>query len=132
MPNIQFAIKDQLLCDRLMEDVDLSAYPTRNAYLVSAIKRLLSRPSVPGNVFPENACALDQLTYVDDLFYSLPVSVIASLAKTQNRNYAQMKRHLIDIALLHYRGATKLDFATGENHKETDKDSSLIIPSRLL
>lgn len=132
MPYIQFQIKDQSLYEKLMRDVALSAYPTRAAYVLGAIERLLSRPLVPENVFPESACAIEQFIYIDELFHSLPVSVIANLAKTQNRDYAQMKRHLIDIALLHYRGAANLDLAAAENHKELDKDSSLIIPSRLL
>lgn len=127
MRPIQFQIKDRLLYDRLNEDVARSRFSTRSPYMVRLVEHLLSRP-----LLVENSSALDRLIFVDDVFYSSPVEQIASLAQTQNRNYTQMHRHLIDIALLHYRGMS-FDLATA---KQTVKDhrnnSSLIIPSRLL
>ena len=95
-PTIQFPCRKGCLRNRVKADVKRSSHPTLTKYMNGLIELVLALPYNRGSSY------IDELTYVVTMFYSLPVSQINALAQTQNRNFEQMLRHLLEISMAHY------------------------------
>jgi hypothetical protein len=92
---IQFRCNPYLV-DLLNEDVERSEFSTRVSYLNELLDFVVSRP------LEGYTSAFDQLRAREQMFCSLPQEQIAVLATSQNRNYDQMLKHLVDIGLVQY------------------------------
>jgi hypothetical protein len=94
---VQFACRNPALLNQLDEDVKCSSFATRPKYIATALETLLSldTPAIKSS-------RLDDLIGLVQLFKSLPLARIRRLAAIQNRNFDQMFRHLIDVALNYY------------------------------
>jgi hypothetical protein len=94
---VQFSCNNPILLHRLAEDVKRSSFASRPKYITALLEALLSFDAAA----IKSSC-LDDLIDLMRLFKSLPVARIQRLAVLQNRNFDQMLRHLIDVALSHY------------------------------
>ncbi len=83
--------------DRLAGDVKKSRFTTRSKYLSALLKKVLLFRTSTGT----SSC-LEELFELIELFESLPIERIRQLAPTQNRNFGQMVKHLLEIALSYY------------------------------
>ncbi len=94
---VQFACRNPALLSQLDEDVKCSSFATRPKYIATALETVLSldTPAIQSS-------RLDDLIGLVQLFKSLPLARIRRLATIQNRNFDQMFRHLIDVALSYY------------------------------
>lgn len=109
--NLQFACHDPTLPTRLAEDIRLSSFATRPKYLNALLEKLLS--------FKTGASAfscIGELFELIEMFESLPIERIRQLAPTQNRNFAQMLKHLLEIALTHYPENSHLPVSFSDVH----------------
>jgi hypothetical protein len=95
-PSIQFLCYDATLPERIERDMKLAGYTSRPKYLNALLEKVLSLPA------STNGSCTDALFNLIQLFESLPTERIRELAPTQNRNFDQMLKHLIEIALHHY------------------------------
>ena len=95
--HLQFPCHDSRLLSKLAVDIKRSQYSSRPKYLIALLEKLLSLKT--GSNLPS---CLAQLFELIELFESLPTKRIRWLASTQNRSFAQMVKHLIEIALCHY------------------------------
>jgi hypothetical protein len=93
---IQFTCRNPALLYQLDEDIKRSAFATRPKYIAALLEELLSF-----NIGITSS-RIDDLIEVIRLFKSLPLARIRRLATIQNRNFAQMIRHLIEVALSYY------------------------------
>jgi hypothetical protein len=96
-PTIQFLCYEKTLPERIERDMKLAGYTSRPKYLNALIEKVLSLLPASAN----DSC-LDALSNLIQLFESLPLERIQELAPTQNRDFEQMFKHLLEIALSHY------------------------------
>jgi hypothetical protein len=96
-PLIQFPCYDATLPERIEREMKLAGYTSRPKYLNALFEKVLSL--LPASA---NGSCLDALSNLVQLFESLPNERIRELAPTQNRNFDQMLKHLIEMALHHY------------------------------
>jgi hypothetical protein len=94
---VQFSCSNPVLLHRLAEDVKRSSFASRPKYITALLEALLSFDTAA----IKSSC-LDDLIGLMRLFKSLPLARIRRLATSQNRNFEQMFRHLIDVALSYY------------------------------
>ena len=95
--NLQFSYYDQTLPNRLADDVRRSAFSTRPKYLNALLEKVLSLP-----MRTSTSSHIGEFFAWIELFESLPTERIWQLAPTQNRNFKQMMKHLLEIALSYY------------------------------
>lgn len=96
---IQFPCPN-VLRDKLNEDTKKSQFSSRPKYLNALLEQVLTLESCADSA-PDSAC-IEELFSLIELFQSLPVERIQRLAPTQNRTFAQMLRHLVEVALSYY------------------------------
>jgi hypothetical protein len=108
-PSIQFFCYDATLPGRLEREMKLAGYTSRPKYLNALLEKMLS-------LFPAsaNGSCLDALSNLVQLFESLPIERIREMAPTQNRNFDQMFKHLLEIALAYYAENSPLANSAGE------------------
>ena len=94
---LQFSYYDSTLPDRIAEDVRRSSFTTRPKYLNALVERVLSLPKRTAS-----SSHIDEFFAWMDLFETLPTERIRQLAPIQNRNFDQMFKHLLEIALSYY------------------------------
>ena len=94
---LQFSCYDSTLPARLAEDIKQSSFSTRPRYLNALLERALSLP-----MRTPASSHIDEFFAWIALFESLPTERIWQLASTQNRNFDQMVKHLLEIALSYY------------------------------
>ena len=94
---LQFSYYDPTLLTRLADDIRRSSVATRSKYLNVLLERVLSLP-----MRTSTSSHLDEFFAWIALFESLPTERIWQLASTQNRNFDQMVKHLLEIALSYY------------------------------
>ena len=94
---LQFSYYDLTFPNRLADDVKRSSFSTRSKYLNALIERVLSLP-----MRTPVSSHIDEFFAWIALFESLPTERIWQLAPTQNRNFDQMVKHLLEIALRYY------------------------------
>jgi hypothetical protein len=94
---VQFSCSNPTVLHRLAEDVKRSSFASRPKYIAALLEALLSF-----DVAAIKSSCLDDLIAVMRLFKSLPLARIRRLSTLHNRNFDQMFRHLIDVALSHY------------------------------
>ena len=94
---LQFSYYDPTLPTRLAEDIKRSSFTTRPKYLNALIEKVLSLP-----VRTSTSSHIDEFFARIELFDALPTERIWQLAPTQNRNFDQMIKHLLEIALSYY------------------------------
>ena len=94
---LQFSSHDSTLPDRLADDIKQSSFSTRSKYLNVLLEKVLSLP-----MRELTSSHIDELFSWIALFESLPTERIWQLASTQNRNFDQMIRHLLEVALSYY------------------------------
>jgi hypothetical protein len=94
---VQFVCPHPALLYQLDEDVKRSSFISRSKYISAVLEIVLSLelPAITSS-------RVDDLIAVIQLFKSLPLARIRRLATIQNRNFAQMIRHLIEVALSYY------------------------------
>jgi hypothetical protein len=109
IPTIQFPCYNATLPGRVEREMKLAGYTSRPKYLNALLEKVLS-------LFPASASGscLDALVNLVQLFESLPVERIRELAPTQNRNFDQMFKHLLEISLNHYAQNPSQSNITGE------------------
>ena len=95
--NLQFSYYDPTLPNRLADDVRRSAFSTRPKYLNALLEKVLSLP-----MRTSTSSHIGEFFAWIELFESLPTERIWQLAPTQNRNFKQMMKHLLEIALSYY------------------------------
>ena len=95
--HIQFAYYEPTLPSRIAEDIQRSQFNSRPKYINALLEKVLALETTS-----VDSSRLEELFKLIELFESLPVERIQRLAPTQNRNFDQMLRHLIEIALSHY------------------------------
>jgi hypothetical protein len=105
---IQFSCYETTLPERVEGDMRLAGYTSRPKYLNTLLEKVLSLPK------DGNASCLDALLTLTKLFASLPIERIRELAPTQNRNFDQMFKHLLEISLNHYAQNPSQANITGE------------------
>lgn len=93
----QFSYYDPTLPARLADDVRRSSFTTRPKYLNVLLEKVLSLP-----MRTATSSHIDEFLAWMALFESLPTERIRQLAPTQNRNFEQMIKHLLEIALSYY------------------------------
>ena len=96
-PNLQFAYYDSTLPNRLADDISRSSFSTRPKYLNALLEKVLSLP-----MRTSTSSHIDEFFVWVELFESLPTERIWQLAPTQNRNFDQMLKHLLEVALSYY------------------------------
>jgi len=96
-PNLQFAYYDSTLPNRLADDISRSSFSTRPKYLNALLEKVLSLP-----MRTSTSSHIDEFFVWVELFESLPTERIWQLAQTQNRNFDQMLKHLLEVALSYY------------------------------
>lgn len=96
-PKLQFSYYDSTLPARLAEDLRRSSFTTRPKYLNALLEKALSLP-----VRTPTSSHIDEFFAWIELFESLPTERIWQLAPTQNRNFDQMIKHLLEISLSYY------------------------------
>lgn len=96
-PKLQFSYYDSTLPNRLANDIKRSSFTTRPKYLNALIEKVLSLP-----MRTSTSSHIDEFFAWIELFEALPTERIWQLAPTQNRNFDQMVKHLIEIALSYY------------------------------
>jgi hypothetical protein len=118
---VQFSCRGSVL-HRLAEDVRCSSFASRPKYIAALLETLLSiDPAV------ESSC-LDELIGLLGLFESLPLARIRRLAVLQNRNFDQMFRHLIDVALSYYpEDVLKVDAPHMLSHSKLQTENNLSV-----
>ena len=94
---LQVAYHDPTLPARLAEDIKRSSFSTRPKYLNALLEKVLSLP-----VRTSTSSHIDELFAWLELLDTLPIERIWQLAPTQNRNFDQMIKHLLEIALSYY------------------------------
>ena len=94
---LQVAYHDPTLSARLAEDIKRSSFSTRPKYLNALLEKVLSLP-----VRTSTSSHIDELFAWLELLDTLPIERIWQLAPTQNRNFDQMIKHLLEIALSYY------------------------------
>lgn len=94
---IQFSYYDSTLPARLADDIQRSSFSTRPKYLNALLEKVLALP-----MRTPASSHIDELFAWIELFDSLPTERIRQLAPTQNRNFDQMLKHLLEIALNYY------------------------------
>ena len=94
---LQFSYYDSTLPTRLSDDIHRSSFTTRPKYLNALLEKVLSLP-----VRTSTSSHIDEFFAWVELFEALPTERIWQLAPTQNRNFDQMVKHLIEIALSYY------------------------------
>lgn len=94
---LQVAYHDPTLSARLAEDIKQSSFSTRPKYLNALLEKVLSLP-----VRTSTSSHIDELFAWLELLDTLPIERIWQLAPTQNRNFDQMIKHLLEIALSYY------------------------------
>ena len=95
--NLQFACHSPTLPTKLAEDIRRSGFTSRPKYLNALLEKVLSFKT--GDRMPS---CIETLFELIELFESLPIERIRQLAPTQNRSFAQMMKHLLEIALSYY------------------------------
>ena len=109
--NIQFSCRDPKLPKKIAEDVRRSSFTSRSKYLNALLDKVLS--------FKTGArvtSCIEELFELIDLFESLPIERIRRLASTQNRNFSQMVKHLLEIALSYYPEEAQLSVVVQDVH----------------
>lgn len=96
-PKLQFSYYDSTLPSRLADDIRRSSFTTRSKYLNALLETVLSLPTRTST-----SSRIDEFFAWIELFEALPTERIWQLAPTQNRNFDQMFKHLIEIALSYY------------------------------
>jgi len=96
-PKLHFSYYDSTLPTRLANDVQRSSFTTRPKYLNALLEKVLSLPASPST-----SSHIEELFVRVELFEMLPTERIRQLATTQNRNFDQMVKHLLEMALSHY------------------------------
>lgn len=96
-PKLQFSYYDSTLPARLADDIRRSSFSTRPKYLNALLEKVLSLP-----MRTHMSSHIDEFFAWIELFESLPTERIWQLAPTQNRNFDQMIRHLLEISLSYY------------------------------
>lgn len=96
-PKLQFSYYDSTLPDRLAADIRSSSFSTRSKYMNALLEKVLSLP-----VRTSTSSHIDEFFVWVELFESLPTERIWQLAPTQNRNFDQMLKHLLEVALSYY------------------------------
>jgi hypothetical protein len=96
-PLIQFPCYDATLPERIEREMKLAGYTSRPKYLNALFEKVLSL--LPASA---NGSCLDALSNLVQLFESLPNERIRELAPRQNRDFDQMLRHLLELALYQY------------------------------
>ena len=94
---LQFAYYDSTLPNRLAGDISRSSFSTRPKYLNALLEKVLSLP-----MRTSASSHIDEFFAWVELFESLPTERIWQLAPTQNRNFDQMVKHLLEVALSYY------------------------------
>ena len=94
---LQVAYHDPTLPARLAEDIKRSSFSTRPKYLNALLEKVLSLP-----VRTSTSSHIDEFFAWVELLDTLPIERIWQLAPTQNRNFDQMLKHLLEIALSYY------------------------------
>jgi hypothetical protein len=94
---VQFVCPHPAWLYQLDEDVKRSSFISRSKYISAVLETVLSL-----DASAIGSSRGDDLIAVMRLFKSLPVARIRRLATLQNRNFDQMFRHLIDVALIYY------------------------------
>lgn len=94
---LHFSYYDSTLPTRLADDVQRSSFTTRPKYLNALLEKVLSLPASPSA-----SSHIDEFFVRVELFEMLPTERIRQLATTQNRNFDQMVKHLLEMALSHY------------------------------
>jgi hypothetical protein len=95
--SIQFSCYESTLPERIEREMKLAGYTSRPKYLNALLEKVFSL--VPTSA---NGSCLDALSNLMQLFESLPTESVRELAPTQNRNFDQMFKHLLEMALDHY------------------------------
>jgi len=103
---LQFSYHDSTLPTRLADDIRRSSFSTRSKYLNALLEKMLSLP-----MRTSASSHVDELFAWLALFESLPIERIWQLAPTQNRNFDQMIKHLLEIALSCYPETPQLSVA---------------------
>ena len=123
-PKLQFSYYDSTLPNRLANDIKQSSFNTRPKYLNALIEKVLSLP-----MRTSMSSHIDELFAWIELFETLPTERIRRLAPTQNRNFDQMVRHLLEVALSYYpedpqsSASTKsIDLHRTEAHQQRQSD----------
>ena len=96
-PKLQFSYYDPTLPTRLADDIRRSSFSTRPKYLNALLEKVLALP-----MRTPASSHIDELFAWIELFEALPTERIWQLAPTQNRNFEQMIKHLIEISLSYY------------------------------
>ena len=109
--NLQFSCRDPELPNRLAEDVRRSSFTSRSKYLNALLDKVLSF-----NTGARVTSRIEALFELIELFESLPIERIRRLASTQNRNFSQMVKHLLEIALSHYPDEMQLSVVVQDVH----------------
>mgnify|MGYP001797044732 CR=1 FL=1 len=94
---LQVAYHDPTLSARLAEDIKRSSFSTRPKYVNALLEKVLSLPTRTST-----SSHIDELFAWVELLDTLPIERIWQLAPTQNRNFDQMLKHLLEIALSYY------------------------------
>lgn len=108
---LQFAYYDLTLPARLAEDLRQSSFKTRPKYLNALLEKMLSLPTRT-----PTSSHIDEFFAWMALFESLPTKRIWQLTLTQNRNFDQMLKHLLEIAFSYYPENPQLSAATRDVH----------------
>ena len=115
-PKLQFPYYDPTLPDRIAEDVRRSSFTTRPKYLNALVERVLSLP-----VRTDTSSHIDEFFAWVDLFETLPIERIRQLAPIQNRNFDQMIKHLLEIALSYYPEDLQSSITVGDDCSHSAK-----------
>lgn len=110
-PKLQFSYYDSTLPTRLADDIRRSSFSTRPKYLNALLEKVLTLP-----MRTPASSHIDELFAWIELFESLPTERIWQLAPTQNRNFEQMIKHLLEIALSYYPENPQLSVAASDIH----------------
>ena len=110
-PKLQFSYYDSTLPDRLAADIRSSSFSTRSKYMNALLEKVLSLP-----VRTSTSSHIDEFFAWMELFESLPTERIWQLAPTQNRNFDQMVKHLLEVALSYYPESPQLSASTRDVH----------------
>ena len=110
--NLQFACHSPTLPAKLAEDIRRSRFTSRPKYLNALLEKVLSFKT--GDSRPSSC--IETLFELIELFESLPIERIRRLAPTQNRSFAQMVKHLLEIALSYYPEDAQLSDSAQETH----------------
>ncbi|MEM9002709.1 MAG: hypothetical protein AAGE59_04180 [Cyanobacteria bacterium P01_F01_bin.86] len=108
---LQFSYYDSTLPTRLADDIRCSSFTTRPKYLNALLEKVLSLP-----VRTSTSSHIDEFFAWIELFESLPTDRISQLAPTQNRNFDQMVKHLLEIALSYYPENPQMSVAARDVH----------------